>query len=151
MELTLRRRRRINEALFDYFVAKYILPTEGIISEEGVIDTRFLNGLAEQLGKCNSHALRLSIQASCARMTGLSTKKIVPKEEEEKVMWAAAKFRITNSKQPLKNYKRGFGNLAAELRKQNPRARITTEQLLQFAYPIYLEVIEEMFNSSESR
>lgn len=147
----MRRRRRINEVLFDYFVSKYILPTEGIISEEGVIDNRFLNGLAKQMGDCNSHALRLSIQASCARITGLPTKKIIPKEEEEKVMWAAAKFRIVSNKQPLKNYKRGFGNLAAELRKQAPRARITTEQLLQFAHPIYLEIIEEMFNPSEPR
>lgn len=146
MELTPRKRRFINEVLFDYFVSKHILNVDGIISDEGEVDIRFVNGLAKQM-KCSSQSLDLSIKTSCLRMTGTKNGKLIPKEEEEKVMWAAAKFRIMNNKQPLRDYRRGFGNLAAELRKQSSRARITTEQLLQFAYPIYVEIIEEMFNS----
>ena len=146
MELTLKRRRRINEVLFDYFVSKYILNVDGIISEEGEVDIRFLNGLAKEL-KCNANALRLSIYVSCARMTGSKPTKTLPIAEEEKVMWAAAKRRITGNRQPLKDYKRGFGNLTAEMNRQHPNLKLKIEELFQFTYPIYLEVIEEMFNS----
>jgi|GEM_PF-2117942 len=146
MELTPQRRRRINEALFDYFVAKRILPIGGIISEDNVIDVRIINGLAKQLD-CNSKALDLSIKASCLRMTGKNKEKIIPRAEEEKVMFAVAKRRILGSKQPLKDLKRDLGNLAAELKKQNSPAKIKTEELLRFSYPIYMTVFEEICNS----
>jgi len=146
MELTIRRRRCINEVLFDRFVKRYVLSVYGIVSEDGKINRRFLNGLAKEI-KCDKKALELSIYTSCARISNEKITFPLSIEAEEKVMLAAAKRRINGNKQPLKDYKRGFGNLAAELNKENPTLKLRVKELFAFAYPIYLEVTEEMFNS----
>ncbi|MHB8903808.1 MAG: hypothetical protein ACYC40_01755 [Patescibacteria group bacterium] len=133
MEFNLRRRRRINEALFDYFVEENVISVDDFISDKAVVNKRILNRLAKELN-CDSKSLRLSIKASCSRMLGISAGKILSKAEEEKVMLAASKHRITRSDEPLQNYKRTLGNLAVILNKKNPNPKIKTEELLQFDF-----------------
>lgn len=142
MDLTPKRRHQIAEAVFDRFVLKYVIDSEMLDGEK--INLRGLNNLANQL-KCNVHALSIAIGKSCGRISSTLVTKTLPKEQEELVMWAAAKHHILQIEVPLKNFKREFGNVTIELNAQNPALNLKTKELLEFAYPIYLQIIEDIF------
>lgn len=142
MDLTPKRRKQIDEVVFDRFVLKYVIESDMLDGEK--IDLRKLNYLASQL-KCNVHALSISIGRSCGRISSMPVTKTLPKDQEELVMWAAAKHHIMNLEVPLKNYKREFGNVTVELNAQNPDLNLKIKELLLFAYPIYLQILEDIF------
>ena len=142
MDLTPKRRKQISEAVFDRFVMKYVIESDMLEGEK--FNLRQLNQLASQL-KCNVHALSISIGKSCGRISSTPITKTLPKEQEELVMWAAAKHHILQIEVPLKNYAREFGNVTVELNAQNPDLNLKTKELLTFAYPIYLQILEDIF------
>lgn len=142
MELTPRRREQIAKAVFDHFVLKTVIEDDHVFA--GAVDLRFLNGLAKKLD-CNAHALSVSISRACGRIASVATNGALPKEEEAKVMLAAAKYQISELEIPLKNYKREFGNFTAELNARNLGLNLKTKELLTFAFPIYWEIVEEIF------
>ena len=145
MEAYQRRNKQIKEAIFDHFVNQHIL-IENVdsISEDGIIDKRFLNGLAKELD-CKPPALHAAITTSCARMLGDKAAQKCPTDEEEAVMLAVIKRRIKFNREPLVNNRRIYGNLAAQLNKMRPNLRMSLEELLQFANPIYHETVDEVF------
>ena len=142
MDLTPKRRKHISEAVFDRFVMKYVIESD--ILEGKQFNLRQLNQLASQL-KCNAHTLSIAISKSCGRISGTPVTQTLPKDQEELVMWAAAKYHILQIEVPLKNYKREFGNVTVELNAQTPDLNLKTKELLAFAYPIYLQVMEDIF------
>ena len=144
MEAYQRRIRQINEALFDYFVNKNILEENADkISKNGTIDSRYMNKLAKELA-CNSLSLKLAIKNSVSRILGSDEKTLLSVKEEEMVMLAVSKINIKRNKESLINARRMFGNLAAKLNKRSPSLRIKTSELIEFARPIYHEVIDEL-------
>lgn len=142
MDLIPKRREQIAKAVFDRFVMKHIIEADENFT--GDVNLRFLNNLAKQLG-CNVRALELSIGKSCGRIGHVSVQHNLPKTEEAKVMMAAAKYYIKGIEVPLKNYKREFGNVTAELNNQDPDLHLKTKELLTYAFPIYWEIMEEIF------
>jgi len=142
MELTSKRRDQIAKAVFDRFVLKYVIESDMLEGEK--FNLRQLNQLAGQL-KCNTHALSISIGKSCGRISSTPITKTLPKDQEDLVMSAAAKYHFMQIEVPFKNYKREFGNVTIELNAQNPDLNLKIKELLEFVYPIYLQILEDIF------
>lgn len=142
MDLIPKRREQIAKAVFDRFVLKNVIEADENFA--GEVDLRFINNLAKKLD-CNAQALKLSIGKSCGRIGHVSVQHNLPKTEEAKIMHAAAKHHIKGIEVPLKNYKREFGNVTAELNNSNPDLHLKTNELLTYAFPIYWEIMEEIF------
>lgn len=140
----IKRTRQIETALFDYFVQKNILEENAdLISTRGKINNRFLTSLAKKLA-CNRLSLELAIQNSCSRILGSTKSTLLPIEEEKKVMLCVTKINIRGNKEGLINARRMLGNLAAKLNKRQPSLRTNTDELIEYAVPIYHEVIDEL-------
>lgn len=144
MELSVKRKKRIAEAALDRFVRKNIIDSEEIQNPE--LNKRFLNQLAKDAG-CNVHALTITIEKSIGRIGGFQINRDLPQKEEEKVMIAIAKYHIRGIKVPLKDFKRQFGNVTAELNSKNPNLKLKVKELQEFVYPIYLLALEEVFEN----
>ena len=143
MNLIPKRRRQIARAAFDLYVLERIV-NEELVTEDGKVDGRFLNRAAKELG-CSPHSLSVAINMACCRLVSMKVTKILPPDEEEKVLLAVAKYRILEITAPLKNFKREFGNLTAKINEKYPSLHLKTDELLQYVYPIYVEVVDEVF------
>lgn len=142
MQLSTKRREQIMEAAFDRFVSDHILNSEEV--EKNKFDTRSLNRLAKEF-ECNVPALSITIKKSFGRIGQITINESLPKKEEEKVMMAVAKYHIRQIAVPLKNFKSEFENVTAELNSQKPSLNLKARELWEFVYPIYLQVLEEIF------
>ena len=65
--------------------------------------------------------------------------------EEKEVMLAVIKLQIKKLNVPFADYKHQFESVAAELNEQNPDLDLKAIELLAFCYPIYQEVLKEIF------
>jgi len=138
------RRREIGQTIFDLFVLKHFVKREEALANEK-INLRYASNMAKFLG-CDSHDLISAITSSFWRLQGMIVvSEKIDQKKEDKIFWLASKANIMGNKEPLRDYKRGFGNLATRLNLQNRTLGLSTAELLQYAHPIYLEVIEEMF------
>jgi hypothetical protein len=143
MNLIPKRNRQIATAAFDDFMIK-LISEEELIDQAGKINLRILNRLAKDMG-CRVHSLSLTIQKACCRLSSETFTGGLPKEEEDAIILAAAKYRIKKIDVPLENFGREFGNVAARMNDRNPALRLKREELFQYVYPIYLDVVEEVF------
>jgi hypothetical protein len=138
-----KRRRQIARAAFDLYVLEKIV-NEELVTEDGKIDARFLNRAAKEIG-CKVHSLSLAINMACSRLSSEPITKMLPKEEEESVILAVAKYRIKESSVQLKNLKRELGNITANLNERYSHLHFKSQELIQYVYPIYVEVLDEVF------
>jgi hypothetical protein len=143
MNLIPKRRRQIARAAFDLYVLDKLI-SEDLVTENGQIEVRLLNRAAKEIG-CRAHSLSLAINMACSRLSSEPITKTLPKEEEELVILATAKYRIKELTVPLKNFKREFGNVTAKINERYPHLHLKTSELFQYVYPIYMEVLDEIF------
>lgn len=138
-----KRRRQIARAAFDLYVLDKLI-NEGLVGEDGKIESRYLNNTAKEVG-CRAHSLSIAIVMACRRLISDPAKETLPAEEEAAVLLAVAKYRIKEISVPLKNFKRELGNLTADINERYPSLHLKTQELLQHIYPIYIEVLDEVF------
>ncbi|MFZ2310409.1 MAG: hypothetical protein WAW11_02595 [Patescibacteria group bacterium] len=143
MNLIPKRRRQIARAAFDLYVLDKLI-NEGLVGEDGKIEIRYLNNAAKEVG-CKAHSLSIAIMMACRRLISDQPKETLPPEEEAAVLLAVAKYRIKEISVPLKNFKREFGNVTADINERYPGLHLKTAELFQYVYPIYVEVIDEVF------
>lgn len=143
MNLIPKRKRQIARAVFDLYVLEKIV-NEELVTEDGKVELRFLNRVAKEL-RCAPYSLSLAINMACSRLVSLKITKTLPLSEEEKVIMAVAKYRIKEISVPLKNFKREFGNLTTKINERYPSLHLKTSELFQYVYPIYSEVVDEVF------
>lgn len=138
------RRRKIAMANFDRYVHQRLIEACYVITDDG-IDERAMSCLAKQVG-CNPDRLHETIVNSLNRINKDDFLMAIKPEEEDRVMMLVAKLHIKESTSPMLNYKRDFGRILRELNHCNFDLNITMEELISFIKPLYLEVVEEIFN-----
>ncbi|MEI6835301.1 MAG: hypothetical protein WCK59_00510 [Candidatus Falkowbacteria bacterium] len=144
MESSKKRAIDLSQALFDHFVRKRFIGEDYIIHGEE-LNQRELHLFAKAAG-CDAESLSSAIYASCGRIGGHKLPPQLPKKDEIEIIMGVIKFYVKGINIPLKNYRRDFGNMAAEINHFNPGLKLKTQELIGFAYPIYRSVFEEIFD-----
>lgn len=137
-----KRGKEIMWAIFDYYIRKRFVDGANFYQAEeiGITELRVF-ALST---KCDKESLSLAIKASYERMKGLSFAN-QPTKDEARAIKAVIKFHVNGLKNPLSSYRRDFGNMTTEINHFRPSLTLKTQELIDFAYPIYREVFEEIF------
>jgi hypothetical protein len=141
-----KRLQEIGESVFDYYVRRRYVEKGFIIfdKDDFTYNERELRIFAK-LAKCDKESLLSSLISSMGRINGYTTAPQQSSADETETINAVIKFYVEAINIPLKNYRRDFGNMTAEINRFKPELKLKTQELVEFTYPIYRKVFEGIF------
>lgn len=138
--------RQIAKAFFDDYVRNNIMEKkEGIINLH-IVNLRAITSLSGEIN-CQQDLLQKIVFASFQRINACTVIDRIKNEKENEIMSSIIKLTIKETTIPLRDFKREFGNFATELNRRNSGLNLNTQELMRFIKPLYLETVEEIFNS----
>lgn len=143
METKGKRHQEIMRAVFDHYVRKRFLEKK-IINEEFEIDEQKLLAFAK-MAKCDIESLISTLISSLSRIQNHPIIEQQSEKDEQETIFAVIEFYVKGINIPLKNYRRSFGNMTAEINLSNPNLKLKTQELAELIYPVCRRIFTDIF------